>query len=106
MSQKKSPYETRDQTPGPPRANDPQTKPQKVIPIPKGVLRRPLPEPAIAQIQIAVVLPVPILFMLQSEAACYGWRKSTFLEALLMHRLGMGIRLERRADAPKYAFKD
>jgi hypothetical protein len=35
------------------------------------------------------------------EAACYGWRRSTFLEALLMHKLGRGLRLERQPDAPK-----
>ena len=55
--------------------------------------------------QVAVVLPVATLEMLEKEAAVYGWRKSQLLEALLMEKLGMGIRLERQASAPKYKFK-
>ena len=55
--------------------------------------------------QIAVTLPRPTLEILDKEAAVYGWRKSQFLEALLMEKLGMGIRLERQANAPKYRFK-
>jgi len=45
------------------------------------------------------------LRMIDGEAAYYGWRRSTFLEALLLHKLGRGLRLERQPDAPKYKFK-
>jgi len=55
--------------------------------------------------QVGVMLPRATLRMIDGEAAYYGWRRSTFLEALLLHKLGRGLRLERQPDAPKYKFK-
>jgi hypothetical protein len=43
--------------------------------------------------------------MIDGEASYHGWRRSTFLEAMLMHHLGKGLRLERQPDAPKYKFE-
>src|SRR5262250_3495224 len=55
--------------------------------------------------QVGVMLPRATMKMIDAEAANYGWRRSTFLEALLLHKLGRGLRLERQPDAPKYKFK-
>jgi hypothetical protein len=60
---------------------------------------------AVALAQVGVMLPRATMKMLDAEAAYYGWRRSTFLEALLLHKLGRGLRLERQPDAPKYKFK-
>ena len=67
-------------------------------------LQTPIPGPG-GLAQIAVTLPRATLEMLEREAAMYGWRKGQFLDALLMQQLGMGIKLERQAKAPKYRFK-
>lgn len=50
-------------------------------------------------------LPLPTLRILDGEAACYGWSRSQFLEALVWHKYGQGLRLERLPAAPKYRFK-
>jgi hypothetical protein len=55
--------------------------------------------------QVGVMLPCATLKMIDGEAAYYGWRRSLFLEALLLHKLGRGLRLERQPHAPKYRFK-
>jgi len=55
--------------------------------------------------QVGVMLPRATLKIIDGEAEYYGWRRSTFIEALLMHKLGRGLRLERQPDAPKYRFK-
>src|SRR5262245_14763107 len=55
--------------------------------------------------QIGVMLPRATLKLIDVEASRYGWRRSVFLEMLLMHKLGKGLRLERPTDAPKHKFK-
>ena len=55
--------------------------------------------------QVGIMLPRATLKIIDGEAAYYGWRRSLFLEALLLHKLGRGLRLERQPDAPKYRFK-
>jgi hypothetical protein len=55
--------------------------------------------------QVGVMLPRATLKILDGEAAYYGWRRSLFLEALLLHKLGRGLRLERQSDAPRYKLK-
>jgi hypothetical protein len=67
-------------------------------------LQTPIPGPG-GLAQIAVTLPKATLEMLEREAAMYGWRKGQFLDALLMQKLNMGIKLERQPNAPKYRFK-
>jgi hypothetical protein len=55
--------------------------------------------------QIGVRLPVAALRILDGEAACYGWARGQFLDALVWHKYGQGLRLERLASAPRYRFK-
>ena len=55
--------------------------------------------------QVGVMLPRATLKIIDGEAAYYNWRRSTFLEALLLHKLGRGLRLERQPDAPKHKLK-
>lgn len=55
--------------------------------------------------QVGVMLPRATLKIIDAEAAYYGWRRSLFLEALLLHKLGRGLRLERQPDAPRHRFK-
>jgi hypothetical protein len=52
-------------------------------------------------------LPRATLRMLDGEAAAYGWARSQFLDALVWHKLGQGVRLERLPHAPRrYRFSD
>jgi hypothetical protein len=48
-----------------------------------------------------------ILRILETEAACFGWARSQFLDALVWHKTGHGVRLERLPTAPrKYRFSE
>lgn len=59
------------------------------------------------QVQIAVRLSRAILRVLETEAACFGWARSQFLDALVWHKTGQGVRLERLPSAPRsYRFPD
>jgi hypothetical protein len=57
--------------------------------------------------QIGVRLPRATMRILETEAEVHRWPRSTFLELLVRHQLGDGLRLERSPDAPKrYRFSD
>ncbi len=52
-------------------------------------------------------LPRATLWMLDAEAATLGWARSQFLDALVWHKLGQGVRLERLPAAPRrYRFAE
>ena len=50
-------------------------------------------------------LPRAVLRILETEAGTFGWARSQFLDALVWHKLGQGVHLERLPDAPRrYTF--
>ena len=53
--------------------------------------------------QVGVKLPRATLAIIDREATACGLKRSTFLQALLLHKLGR-LRLERRPDAAAYRF--
>jgi hypothetical protein len=57
--------------------------------------------------QIAMRLPRAVLRILETEAGTFGWARSQFLDALVWHKLGQGVRLERLPAAPRnYRFSE
>lgn len=58
-------------------------------------------------IQIGMRLPLATLRMLDAEAGRRGWARSQFLDALVWHKLGQGVRLEHMPGAPReYRFTE
>ncbi len=54
-------------------------------------------------VQLAVTLPRATLHIVDEERAPLGWRRSVFLQTLVVSKLGR-FRFERRRDAPQYNF--
>lgn len=57
--------------------------------------------------QIGVRLPRATMKILNAEAEAHRWARNTFLDLLVRHNLGEGVRLERSPKAPKrYRFTE